>query len=152
MHHKYIVRDGADVWTGSTNWTLDSWTRQENVLATLSDPVVAAAYARVAYAKELQGDLNGALQLMRMATDATSAHDPEGQAWHHVQVGDLLFTIDKRPFQNAVAQSRANLAQSKANLAFATADLDRAKHLVRDRTITEQVMRRGFAPTDDDGD
>lgn len=55
----------------------------------------AAAYARVAYAKELQGDLNGALQLMRMATDATSAHDPEGQAWHHAQLGDLLFKQGK---------------------------------------------------------
>jgi phosphatidylserine/phosphatidylglycerophosphate/cardiolipin synthase-like enzyme len=46
MHHKYVVRDGAAVWTGSTNWTLDSWTRQENVLATVEDPAVAAAYAR----------------------------------------------------------------------------------------------------------
>jgi phosphatidylserine/phosphatidylglycerophosphate/cardiolipin synthase-like enzyme len=35
MHHKYVVRDGTAVWTGSTNWTLDSWTRQENVIATL---------------------------------------------------------------------------------------------------------------------
>jgi RND family efflux transporter MFP subunit len=64
-------------------------------------------------------------------------HFRDGQT---VKVGDLLFTIDKRPFQNAVAQSRANLAQSKANLAFTTADLDRAKQLVRDRTITEQVF------------
>jgi phosphatidylserine/phosphatidylglycerophosphate/cardiolipin synthase-like enzyme len=32
MHHKFAVRDGADVWTGSTNWTDDSWTRQENVI------------------------------------------------------------------------------------------------------------------------
>ena len=32
MHHKYVVRDGSDVWTGSTNWTDDSWTRQENVI------------------------------------------------------------------------------------------------------------------------
>ena len=34
MHHKYVVRDEAAVWTGSMNWTLDSWTRQENVIAT----------------------------------------------------------------------------------------------------------------------
>src|SRR5829696_2385731 len=46
MHHKYVVRDGTAVWTGSTNWTLDSWTRQENVLATIDDPAIAAAYAR----------------------------------------------------------------------------------------------------------
>ena len=35
MHHKYVVRDLAAVWTGSTNWTLDSWTREENVLVTV---------------------------------------------------------------------------------------------------------------------
>ena len=33
MHHKYVVRDGEAVWTGSANWTIDSWSRQENVLA-----------------------------------------------------------------------------------------------------------------------
>jgi phosphatidylserine/phosphatidylglycerophosphate/cardiolipin synthase-like enzyme len=32
MHHKFVVRDGTDVWTGSTNWTDDSWSRQENVI------------------------------------------------------------------------------------------------------------------------
>jgi phosphatidylserine/phosphatidylglycerophosphate/cardiolipin synthase-like enzyme len=32
MHHKFCVRDGLDVWTGSMNWTEDSWTRQENVV------------------------------------------------------------------------------------------------------------------------
>jgi phosphatidylserine/phosphatidylglycerophosphate/cardiolipin synthase-like enzyme len=46
MHHKYVVRDEVAVWTGSMNWTLDSWTRQENVIATLEAPAVAAAYAR----------------------------------------------------------------------------------------------------------
>lgn len=46
MHHKYVVRDGEAVWTGSTNWTLDSWTREENVLMTVASPVVATAYAR----------------------------------------------------------------------------------------------------------
>jgi len=32
MHHKFCVRDERDVWTGSMNWTEDSWTRQENVV------------------------------------------------------------------------------------------------------------------------
>jgi phosphatidylserine/phosphatidylglycerophosphate/cardiolipin synthase-like enzyme len=46
MHHKYAVRDGAAVWTGSTNWTLDSWTREENVLVTVESEALAHAYAR----------------------------------------------------------------------------------------------------------
>jgi len=56
-----------------------------------------------------------------------------------VKEGDLLFTIDKRPFQNALDQASANLAISKSNVAYTQADLARAQQLVRDRTITEQV-------------
>jgi phosphatidylserine/phosphatidylglycerophosphate/cardiolipin synthase-like enzyme len=46
MHHKYVVRDGTALWTGSMNWTLDSFTRQENAIATLQSPAVAAAFTR----------------------------------------------------------------------------------------------------------
>jgi len=46
MHHKYVVRDGEALWAGSTNWTLDSWTREENVILTLESPAIAAAFAR----------------------------------------------------------------------------------------------------------
>jgi phosphatidylserine/phosphatidylglycerophosphate/cardiolipin synthase-like enzyme len=44
MHHKYVVRDGASVWCGSTNWTDDSWEREENVIVTVDSPGVAARY------------------------------------------------------------------------------------------------------------
>jgi phosphatidylserine/phosphatidylglycerophosphate/cardiolipin synthase-like enzyme len=44
MHHKYVVRDGASVWTGSLNWTADSWTREENVVVTVDSAAVAARY------------------------------------------------------------------------------------------------------------
>jgi len=44
MHHKYVVRDAASVWTGSTNWTADSWTREENVVLTVDSPGIAARY------------------------------------------------------------------------------------------------------------
>jgi phosphatidylserine/phosphatidylglycerophosphate/cardiolipin synthase-like enzyme len=46
MHHKYVIRDGAAVWTGSMNWTLDSWTRQENVVTIVSDAGVAHAFGQ----------------------------------------------------------------------------------------------------------
>jgi RND family efflux transporter MFP subunit len=57
-----------------------------------------------------------------------------------VKQGDQLFTIDKRPFETTVAQTRAQLAQARANLAFADADLARGSQLVRDKTITEQTF------------
>lgn len=46
MHHKYVIRDGTDVWSGSTNWTDASWTRQENVIVrVLAAPALARAFA-----------------------------------------------------------------------------------------------------------
>jgi phosphatidylserine/phosphatidylglycerophosphate/cardiolipin synthase-like enzyme len=45
MHHKYVIRDGASVWTGSTNWTDDSWSREENVIVVVDSEGVAARYA-----------------------------------------------------------------------------------------------------------
>src|SRR5436305_799470 len=57
-----------------------------------------------------------------------------------VKQGDLLFTIDRRPFETTVAQARAQLAQARANLAFAESDLARGSQLVRDKTITEQTF------------
>ena len=44
MHHKYVVRDRETVWTGSMNWSQDSWTRQENAIAIVRSPELARAY------------------------------------------------------------------------------------------------------------
>jgi multidrug efflux system membrane fusion protein len=63
-------------------------------------------------------------------------HFTDGQL---VKEGDLLFTIDKRPFQTALDQAKANLQRARADLAFAETDLERAQQLVRDKTITQQV-------------
>src|SRR3981189_2149233 len=64
-------------------------------------------------------------------------HFTDGQM---VKQGDLLFSIDKRPFQTSLDQARANLAQARANMALADADLARGAQLVRDKTITEQTF------------
>jgi phosphatidylserine/phosphatidylglycerophosphate/cardiolipin synthase-like enzyme len=44
MHHKYVIRDGSTVFTGSTNWTNDSWNREENVMVTFDSAELAREY------------------------------------------------------------------------------------------------------------
>src|SRR5262249_17737396 len=48
MHHKYIVRDGgtpqAALWTGSSNFTDDSWSLQENNIVCVNSPELCAYY------------------------------------------------------------------------------------------------------------
>jgi membrane fusion protein, multidrug efflux system len=64
-------------------------------------------------------------------------HFRDGQM---VKAGDLLFTIDRRPFQTALEQAQATLQQAKANLAFAQGDLARGRRLKLDTTITQQTL------------
>jgi phosphatidylserine/phosphatidylglycerophosphate/cardiolipin synthase-like enzyme len=46
MHHKYVLRDGAALWSGSTNWTDDSWRREENLIVTVDSPELVALYTQ----------------------------------------------------------------------------------------------------------
>ena len=46
MHHKFVVRDGEALWSGSMNWTTDSWTHQENAIVTLASREIAADFTR----------------------------------------------------------------------------------------------------------
>jgi len=41
-----VVRDGEAVWTGSANWTTDSWTVQENVVIVTRLAEVAGEFGR----------------------------------------------------------------------------------------------------------
>ncbi len=66
-------------------------------------------------------------------------HFTDGQI---VKQGDLLFTIDNRPYQNTLDQARANLETAKSNLAFTQSDLARGQQLVRERTISEQIYEQ----------
>jgi RND family efflux transporter MFP subunit len=64
-------------------------------------------------------------------------HFQDGQM---VKAGDLLFTIDRRPFQIALAQTQASLAQARATLAFAESDLARAERVTIGTVITQQTF------------
>jgi RND family efflux transporter MFP subunit len=72
----------------------------------------------------------------RLSGYLSDIHFKDGQM---VKEGDLLFTIDRRPFEIALEQMRANLAQARANLAFAEADLTRGQSLLANKTLTEQA-------------
>jgi RND family efflux transporter MFP subunit len=63
-------------------------------------------------------------------------HFTDGQ---FVKQGDLLFTIDRRPFEAALQQAKANLAQARANLAYAITDLARGQDLVTRDVISRQT-------------
>src|SRR6478752_6923434 len=55
-----------------------------------------------------------------------------------VKKGDLLFRIDPRPFEAALAQARGTLAKDKANQVKADADEKRAHDLFKKKVISDQ--------------
>ena len=64
-----------------------------------------------------------------------SLHFKDGQI---VKQGDLLFTVDQRPYQLAVDQSKSDLERARSKLEIATSDVERATPLVRSQTLTER--------------
>lgn len=59
-----------------------------------------------------------------------------------VEAGDLLFTIDPRPFEAVLAAANGLLGQARAQLAQARADLDRAERLLPSRAISEEAIEQ----------
>jgi multidrug efflux system membrane fusion protein len=60
----------------------------------------------------------------------------------NVKAGDLLFTIDKRPFEIAVESAKAEIARQDAQVEFATADVARAEPLAASKVLSEQVFEQ----------
>ena len=89
MHHKFVVRDGVDVWSGSTNWTDDSWSRQENVIVR----VLGAEPLARAFALDFDGlwasgtvEHSGRVQPRPVEVDGAI----EVRAWFTPEYGDAL--------------------------------------------------------------
>ena len=94
-----------------------------------------ASFSRVAYARELTGDPEGAIEAMQTAIEAGSSV-PENLAWAHVQIGNLQFNLgqyDAADKEYALALGQfANYATAlggQGQVAAARGDLDRAKDL-----------------------
>jgi RND family efflux transporter MFP subunit len=57
-----------------------------------------------------------------------------------VRPGQLLFTIDPRPFTAALAEARAGLASAQSDLALARANLARAQRLIADDAVSKSDL------------
>jgi len=80
------------------------------------------AYSTVSVKSQIGGEL-------------TRIHFKEGQ---DVGKGDLLFTIDPRPYEAALKQAEANLAKDMAQLENARAELLRYEELIKRDYVTRQ--------------
>jgi RND family efflux transporter MFP subunit len=75
----------------------------------------------------------------RVSGAVTAIHFTDGAI---VQKGQLLFTIDPRPFTAALAEARAGLASAQSDLALAQSDLGRAERLVSVEAVSKSDVER----------
>ena len=87
MHHKFVVRDRAAVWGGSTNWTDDSWSRQENVIVTVESSEIAYAYSLAFEELWDRGDVAGTGDVDPRPADVDGARV---RAWFTPEHGEAL--------------------------------------------------------------
>jgi RND family efflux transporter MFP subunit len=84
-------------------------------------------FAAVAHV-EVRARVGGAL---------AEVHFRDGQS---VRRGDLLFTIDPRPYQAALAEAQGRLAEARSRLDLAQRELVRANELRRSQDVPEAVV------------
>jgi len=56
-----------------------------------------------------------------------------------VKAGDILFVIDPRPYEAAVARAEANLASAVTSAAFAKVEFERAASIIASQAIPKRV-------------
>jgi phosphatidylserine/phosphatidylglycerophosphate/cardiolipin synthase-like enzyme len=87
MHHKYVVRDRDAVWTGSANWTEDSWSREENVIVVVESSGVAIRFQEdfAQLWKKREVAASG-----RVPTDPIRVGDARVRTWFSPRRGEKL--------------------------------------------------------------
>lgn len=73
----------------------------------------------------------------RVSGYLTNVNFTDGQ---NVNAGDLLFTIDPRPFERALEQAKAQLDQTKVQVSNAALDVDRGRPLLKREIISRKTF------------
>ena len=78
---------------------------------------------------------------MQLPRRALGTEDPQSHGLLRISsrfAGDLLFIIDRRPYEIAVEQAKADVERAKAKLEIASLDVQPATPLVRSQSLTER--------------
>lgn len=73
----------------------------------------------------------------RVSGQLVGVHFADGQI---VRKGQLLFTIDARPFNAALAEARADAASARSDLELARVNLARANRLIADEAVSQSDL------------
>lgn len=116
-------------------WSISSRGAAKPASAAAPQPVPVSVAAVIEKPVTEWDDFSGRIEAIerveirpRVAGTIDAVHFQEGQL---VKKGDLLFTIDPRPFQAAVAQAESALARDRAQAKNAAAEAERAESLFR---------------------
>ncbi len=73
----------------------------------------------------------------RVSGQLTAIHFRDGD---FVRKGQLLFTVDQRPYQAALAETRARLATAQTQAALARSEFARAIRLIADEAVSQEEV------------
>jgi len=100
------------------------------------------SYARAAHVRWLTGDLNGAIELMRLAVSGSSSNDAEAAAWAYTRLS--LYQLQKGATKQALESCSAGLALQPdyAPALFARGRILLALHRAADAVVELQHAAR----------
>ncbi|NGM86855.1 efflux RND transporter periplasmic adaptor subunit [Parapusillimonas sp. SGNA-6] len=143
LHHRYVVAVAVVALLAAG---VGLFRLQSNAVAALTPtapPAVAVDVAQVGSRsitdwREYSGRLEAVdnVQIRPLVSGTiTAVHFKDGSS---VKAGDVLFTIDPRPYQAAVDKAKADLAAAQARVAYTAADVARARRLLAKNAIAER--------------
>ena len=145
MHHKYVVRNRERIWTGSMNWSQDSWS-QENVIAIVHSPELAHACGLNFDELWETGDVIGSGHVEPQPVDVGGI---EVRPWFTPEHGEALaHRIAKRIGQ---AKRRVRIASPVLSSARSSARSPRSARTGRSTSPASSTTRRSTASSTSGG-
>ncbi len=108
--------------------------------APISVQVMAASSRDVPVMAEFTGEVRGAEDVQVMARVAGFLQEQAYREGELVKKGDLLFVIDPKPYEAALAKAQADLAQAQAMFSRATVQVNRLRPLAAQNAVSKQDL------------